>query len=217
MPAGSTALHVAEPLHHAAAVRALLFDRTDPVGRPVPGDWYAILDGGAVDATDHLPTRLAALAPGAHACLYAGALAPDLAAVAPYLVALPPDDAVTRWVLDAGWGRPWGVFVRTLAPFDVLRRHLRRFLVVHDEPPPGGVPRRLLFRYYDPRVLVPYVESCTVAERRAFFGPVLEFAAQAYPVCNRPAATLVRLARSLTDALLRYDAPLGATPRDASA
>ena len=198
--------------HALRALHALLFDRTDPLGRPVPGDVYAVLDGGAVDTTDHLPMRLWDLAPGAHDCLYEGPLAPDLAAVAPYLVRLPRDGEVTRWVLERGWGRHWGVFVRTQVPADALRRHLRRFLVVHDE-----ARRRLYFRYYDPRVLVRYVESCTAAERRAFFGPVMEFVAQDYPVRNRPAAAVVRLALDLTDALLVERIPVPAATDDGSA
>ncbi len=186
-------------------LRALLFDRTDALGRAVPGTVYAVLDGAAVDATEHLPTRLWELAPGAHECLYAGTLAPDMAAVAPYLVRLERDAPVSRWLLEQGWGRHWGIFLRAQVPAADLRRHLRRFLIVHDE-----ARRPLHFRYYDPRVLPAYLGSCTTAERRAFVGPVMEFAMQHYPVRNRPGPALLRLAMTMTDELVRVLTPLDA-------
>jgi len=48
-----------------------------------------------------------------------------------------------------------------------LRRHFRGFLRVRDE---AG--RRLIFRYYDPRVLRPYLSTCWPKELDTVFGPV---------------------------------------------
>ena len=105
-----------------------------------------------------------------HDCLYAGDLPRQLQAVAPYLVQLDWDDRLTKFVLDNGWGKNWGVFLKTDVGLKNLRRHLRTLLRVKDER--GN---RLLFRYYDPRVLQRYLPTCSAAELRAVFGPVHSF------------------------------------------
>jgi hypothetical protein len=53
---------------------------------------------------------------------------------------------------------------------DLLRRHLREFLVVRD--PMGN---SLMFRYYDPRVLRVYLPTCNRTELSTIFGPVERF------------------------------------------
>lgn len=166
---------------------ALLWDGLDVHGRPLPGTQYAVVDGAAADADLHLPTLLWDSGVD-HACLYEGTLAPDMAAVAPYLVRLDRGSAATRILLTDGWNRHWNLFLRSGADFATVRRHLRQFLLARDE---SG--RRVYFRYYDPRVLPQYVESCTVGERRAFFGPIAEFVAQDYPVRNRPGPAVLRV------------------------
>lgn len=102
-----------------------------------------------------------------HRCLLRGRLAPELAAVAPYLVSLGPRSTVTRAMVAKGWGQSWGIFLRSPAILQDLVRHFRRFLRVHDE---AG--REFFFRFYDPRVLRVYLPTCTSEELRAFFGPV---------------------------------------------
>jgi hypothetical protein len=99
-------------------------------------------------------------------CLYSGKLPWALEMVAPQLVELLPDHRLTARLLDDGWGRAWGVFLRLDDP-STLRHHLRRFLQVRDE-----TGRRLLFRYYDPRVLRTYLPTCTAEELALIFGPV---------------------------------------------
>jgi len=80
------------------------------------------------------------------------------------------DSRLTRHVLEEAWGQRWGLFLRCDASMDKLRRHLRRFLLVKD---PGG--RRLVFRYYDPRVLRVYLPTCFAGELQEVFGPVESF------------------------------------------
>lgn len=106
-----------------------------------------------------------------HRCLLRGRLPPVLADVAPYLVSLSPRSAFTKAVLDQGWGESWGVFLRSQAILPELARHFRELLLVQDE-----LGRELFFRFYDPRVLRPYLPTCTPAELRTFFGPVDAFA-----------------------------------------
>jgi hypothetical protein len=106
-------------------------------------------------------------------CLYAGEIPWALQRAAPYLVVLEREDAFTRWLFESGWGDSWGIFFRSDAPMLDVRRHLRSLLRVKDE---AG--RKLLFRWYDPRVLRIYLPTCTAEELRMFFGPVEWFAAE---------------------------------------
>jgi Domain of unknown function (DUF4123) len=137
-----------------------------PPGLPARTDVFVILDGardkriyGAVDGTRLLKD-----------CPYSGDLPWQMQMTAPYLVMLEPEDRFTRHLVANGWGHAWGVFVRTETGIKQLRRHLRQFLRVRDE---AG--RRLIFRYYDPRVLRAYLPTCRAAELDTFFGPIHSF------------------------------------------
>lgn len=127
---------------------------------------FAVLDGAAVG---DLLTPLYEHQPEFE-CLYRGELKPDIAEVAPYLVRLEPESAFTQWVVEQGWGNNWGIFAAAIVDLPTLRRHLRRFLIVHD---PDGKP--LYFRYYDPRVLRVYLPTCTADELKTVFGPIERF------------------------------------------
>jgi hypothetical protein len=100
-------------------------------------------------------------------CLYSGDLPAELKLVAPYLVSLDPEDRTTQYILKRAWGNEWGIFLRSTASMETLRRHLKKFLVVKDQKG-----KRLLFRYYDPRVLRAYLPTCWPAELDTVFGPV---------------------------------------------
>jgi len=128
---------------------------------PEPGeespDWsvYAVLDGA----------RNELIYPAVHQsgcefeCLYLGELDQELAEAAPYLVKLEKKDPFTEWLVQEGWGNSWGVFVRRAITIRNLKRHLRKFLMVYaDDYKP------LYFRYYDPRVLRAYIETCSTEE-----------------------------------------------------
>lgn len=104
-----------------------------------------------------------------HCCLFAGALPEALEMAAPYLVQLDPDDKFTDY-LGKNLQRNLAVFLRCDATLAELRRHLRSFLTVKDS---SG--RKMLFRYYDPRVLRVYLPTCTNMELQTVFGPVKAF------------------------------------------
>ncbi len=127
------------------------------------GGAWAIVDGARDPAVHPLVTgsRLP------QRCLYIGALAPPLARAAPYLVQLTPEARDTQRLITSAWGASWGIFLRSAAPMLALHRHFRRFLRVQDE---RG--KKLLFRYYDPRVLRAYLPTCTPDELAYVFGPV---------------------------------------------
>ncbi len=105
-----------------------------------------------------------------YSCLYSQFRSPALEIAAPYLVQLEYQDRNTRRLLERAWGNSWGVFLKCDLRLDKLRRHLRQFLVVRG---PRG--NRLVFRYYDPRVLRVYLPTCVGEELRSVFGPIQLF------------------------------------------
>lgn len=139
-----------------------------PQGELTPGSLWAILDG----ARDRQIVPALQMSRLDHQCLYAGDLAPELRRVAPHMVELSPRLRFTRSLLEDGWGRSWGIFVR-LNDATRLRHHLRKLLTVRTE---DG--RRLLFRFYDPRVLRAFLPTCTRDELAQMFGPVTTYFAE---------------------------------------
>ncbi len=127
---------------------------------------YTILDGAAnPDLRQQLWQQQVT-----HLCLFPGELDPEVALVAPYLVALTPATPFTDYVLE-GWGRHRGIFLLSDSDPRRLRRHFRSFIMVHH--PDDGRP--LYFRFYDPRVLRVYLPSCNRTESDALFGPVARY------------------------------------------
>jgi hypothetical protein len=107
-------------------------------------------------------------------CLYSGDIPWQLQMTAPYLVTLERDNSFTRYLIDNGWGNSWGIFLRTETSMKELRRHLRGFLRVR-----GEAGQRLIFRYYDPRVMRVYLPTCRPAELEMVFGPVESYLMEA--------------------------------------
>ncbi len=130
---------------------------------------YAVLDGASVP---DLPVRLFELnAP--NVCLYRGELPPDLVYVAPYLVHLYPGTPVTDWLLSECWAKHWGIFAQSPLSITGMRKHFRMLLTVDDA---SGNP--MLFRYYDPRVLLPFLMTCNRDELEIIFGDVFYYFAE---------------------------------------
>ncbi len=102
--------------------------------------------------------------------LYEGVRGEELALVAPYVVALPREAPALDALLGEAWGQSWGVFLHAPVSFRDVRRQLRRLL--RAELDDGA---RVLFRYYDPRVLRAYLPACTAAEAAQMFGPIAQF------------------------------------------
>ncbi len=122
---------------------------------------FAMLDGAA---QPDLFAILARYQPERY-CLLRGALAPDLAAVAPYLVALEPEAPFTDWVMSL-WGLSSAVLGVSHRDLHWLNRHFRSLILIEHAD------REAYFRYYDPVVLRNYLPICTEVELRAFFGEV---------------------------------------------
>jgi hypothetical protein len=107
-------------------------------------------------------------------CLYRGEIEPDIAHVAPYLIRLEKGSDFTTWLIQEGWGNHWGIFVWSPVDLPTLRRHFRKFLMVHDSE---GEP--LYFRYYDPRVLRTFLPLCNATDLAELFGPVTAYLMEA--------------------------------------
>ncbi len=122
--------------------------------------------------------------------LYEGIQGEALADVAPYLVALPRAARLLGRLVEEGWGKRWGIYLVSERPFDEVRTHLRRFLMVVNE----ADEKRLYFRYYDPCTLRVFLPSTTARQAAELFGPILAF-----------------FTEGQSGEVLRFDAPL-ATP-----
>ncbi|WAS98846.1 immunity protein Tsi6 family protein [Nannocystis punicea] len=158
----------------ATTFRFLVEDRTPPRSPVTPtpassaalaalrprcdaGTLYAVVDAARSDRALVLVEESV----DAHASLYDGEQGRAFDDVAPYLVQFRSDSGLLERLVHAGWGDAWGVFLQSDADFEAVRRHLRQFLVVKGE----GEPRRLFFRFYDPRVMRTTVEVFTPEQR----------------------------------------------------
>lgn len=150
---------------------------------------FAVLDGASIP---DLRATLHVFRPE-HACLYRGELTADMAQVAPYLVQLEQGSQFTDWLVVDGWGKHWGVFIRSAEDLPAVRRHLRSLLLVQDK---SGKP--LVFRYYDPRVLRVFLPTCRSEQLASFFGPI-----DSYLLESESADTLVRF--RMADGILKQE------------
>lgn len=90
-----------------------------------------------------------------------------LADVAPYIFAYYPNSDFADWFMGDGWGKGWGIMVRSGCTVEELRTHCRKFLVKENE---AG--QEIYFRYYDPRVLSIFLPTCSAEQLKEFFGPI---------------------------------------------
>lgn len=136
----------------AQALRAALF--------AAPGlNAYAVVDGASrLDLAETLFDN-----PAEHTCLFIGTLDPEVAAVAPWLIALEPDATIVERLLE-GWGRSQAIYLLSRLSLVKLRTKLRTLTLA--EIPDG---RTVFFRFYDPRVLRASAPLLDAAQRARFF------------------------------------------------
>jgi hypothetical protein len=159
----------AEPLSKARAVHHLW--RAETSETPSDPYLYFLIDAARDRSIYPALRRLAEKTQ--IASLYQGATAQELAAVAPYLIALGEGGPAFDWLWQHGWGEGWGVWLWAFGEFAALRGHLRTLTRVRTEDGPV-----VLFRFYDPRVLPPFLGSCDRDQIRTFFGPVTAYSAE---------------------------------------
>ena len=102
-----------------------------------------------------------------------GALPPDEAAKAPYLVELKPNSPFTDWLLlDASATMEnWGVLVVSALGLRQLREHLRD---LNEAQTPQG--QRFTLRWYDRSILRVLLPSLSAPQLLQFFGPITAIA-----------------------------------------
>jgi hypothetical protein len=109
-----------------------------------------------------------------HECLLSGDLDPAIRAAAPYIVRMAHGSLGCERLILESWGRQWGMFVSARVGLRTVHHHLRTFLRVQTEEH-----RKLLFRYYDPRVLRVFLPTCDTGQLWQIFGPIQRFDTEA--------------------------------------
>jgi len=105
--------------------------------------------------------------------LFGSDTAPHMAPVAPYLIPVPIQ--ATYPAADSGYltlfaerlGNSVGILLTCAIEARTLWEHLRNLFHAVDEEG-----HEFYFRFYDPRVLRPFLPTMTPAEAREFFGPI---------------------------------------------
>lgn len=131
--------------------------------------------------------------------LFEGRAADAMSMVAPYLIRF---DASTEFVEQwcERWGKNLGIFLISGADEMEMQKHARSVFLAEDE-----TGQEYFFRYYDPRVLWPFIQSCTPAERKEFFG-----SCQAILCEMENSARILHIPSSLRESTRFYE--LGAQP-----
>lgn len=166
----------AEPAEQGVAAPLALLG-----GRP---QLFALLDA----ARDRGVTAALKRGGERYASLFSGEHGGPLATHAPYLVELPPGSRLTGTLVTEAWGRSWGIFFTSDAPFEEVVASLQHLLFVHDDEG-----RQLYFRFYDPRVLRAFLPLTTVTQARLLFDVARTFIMEAE--APRTALVFGRIAR----------------------
>jgi hypothetical protein len=149
-------------------LRTLLTEKEDWKRLCGTGRLYAVIDSCKEPS---VPKKVAEVGPQRAVSLYRGGAEEQYESVAPYLFKV--DEAVFDWIEKQLWASPWGIFASAEVALDALRTHFRHFLTVKST---DGKP--YLFRFYDPRILPAFLDSCNQEELTKFFGPVLGYGAK---------------------------------------
>jgi hypothetical protein len=102
--------------------------------------------------------------------LFAGVIDPDLVGATPHIVRLDDGEEITRLLQGPDWARNLGIVCASDAPLGAVRRQLRYNLQAR--LPNAQV---VLFRFYDPRVWVPYIENCDPGALPGWFGQITDY------------------------------------------
>ncbi|QUL36788.1 DUF4123 domain-containing protein [Erythrobacter sp. JK5] len=121
--------------------------------------WFAIVDGAADPRLYPVVTQSSK-----HVCLYEDDYSEETRAALPYLVELIDGEQLPDLWRKHEPGRYWGIVCQSSLDLPALRRHLRKFTTAR--LPLGDV---VLFRFWDPRVFVTFVEEGSEDEVAPFF------------------------------------------------
>ena len=91
--------------------------------------------------------------------------------VTPFLMRFSPSEILLHWMTMNPVVLETALICTSTAPLADTYSHVRRFLLVKD-----GTGRQVYFRFWDPRVIEPFLQTATPEERRWFCGPIRGFA-----------------------------------------
>lgn len=100
-------------------------------------------------------------------CLHESSCAPDIEEVGAHLIELEQGDALSEWLIEQAPDKSWGIFIRSGSDNEYVKSQLRELLQA--ELPDGRV---VWFRYYDPRVLMPFLGGCGSVELKMIFDQI---------------------------------------------
>jgi len=136
---------------------------------PDPGcGAYVLLDGARIAKLWAILRELKV----EHGCLFRESPNENLTRVAPFMARADFAGDLLLWLAIDDVPLEAALFLFTEASPGALYKHLRRFLMVRDTEDAENY-----LRFYDPRVLRPFIASSTEAEKRRFFGPIRRFLA----------------------------------------
>lgn len=99
--------------------------------------------------------------------LYSGLPLEVFESISPYIFYLDPESYFSDWIVAEGWGKSWGIYIRTNINGEELFHHLRKFITVSTDKG-----KELYFRFYDPRALRIFLPTCNENQLKEFFGPI---------------------------------------------
>lgn len=139
-----------------AQIRSALWDRTD-------ARVHAVVDGAVIPG---LLERLNGAQTIGWDCLQRGALAPEAASQAAYIVELQPEAEFTNWLFGEACTafEGWGVLMSSTRPLLAMREHSRDLGEVRT---PDG--RRRPWRWWDPELLALLLPGLAPSQLDAFF------------------------------------------------
>lgn len=137
---------------------------------PIDAYEFALLDA----AIDPLIFEFSQNYPDYCVSLYSGSAAEQMREFAPYLFEIAAPNEFRERLYKSGWGKSWGVFVKSKSDLSTLKQHFRRCYVA---TLPTG--RKAYFRFFDPRVLNAFFRTADNEQIKAIFGTtVIELAAE---------------------------------------
>ncbi|MFQ6546307.1 DUF4123 domain-containing protein [Aestuariibius sp. 2305UL40-4] len=147
-----------EPLTAPRTLRDTLFGQEGVIeGRPIRLlHTYAVLDVAKIPGL----LELLEASDLDHACMFQGGAAEDLRDVAPWIARLEEGNTFTSGLFTQGDGpnqfleREPGIYLRSSATFDELRKQLRKFTRLKDH-----TGRWSFFKFWEPRLFPPFADN----------------------------------------------------------
>lgn len=99
------------------------------------------------------------------ACLFGGNVPAEVRPKAPYILRLDPGSPFRKTLEGTGWAKHWGITCHAPERLLNVRRELRKNMQAR--LPAGEV---VLFRFYDPRVFVPFLQATEGEALDPWFG-----------------------------------------------